>query len=241
MSALPGVEERRIPTSDGEISFVDVGEGEAVLLLRGSDASSDAWSATILSLAARFRVLAPDPDPLPLSGEAGSPSDPAAGVARVRRLLDHVGVSSLAVIGQGEGGAVAQLLAIETDTVRAMVLIGSAALDRDEDLAQVDVPALLLWGEDDRVAPTAVAERLHDTLPGASLALLPGCGHDVLGAAADTILPIMAEWMRSRYLGESHSHAHETSGGPIAISIGRRPSRDLEFLGDEVDDGSEGP
>jgi len=43
--------------------------------------------------------------------------------------------------------------------------------------AELDVPALLLWGRDDPVVPLAIGERLEGDLPRARLAILDRCGH----------------------------------------------------------------
>lgn len=42
---------------------------------------------------------------------------------------------------------------------------------------ELDVPALLLWGRDDRVVPPWVGERLAADLRGSRLVVLPDCGH----------------------------------------------------------------
>jgi pimeloyl-ACP methyl ester carboxylesterase len=86
-------------------------------------------------------------------------------------------------------------------------------------LASLDVPALVMWGEDDAFVDPGVAERLGDVLPRASVALLPGCGHLLLDDATETVVPLLFQWLRSSYLGVEHRH--ET--GPIAVEIGRRP------------------
>ena len=39
------------------------------------------------------------------------------------------------------------------------------------------MPTLVLWGEDDRRSPLAVAEQLHAAIPGAELAIIPNAGH----------------------------------------------------------------
>jgi haloalkane dehalogenase len=51
------------------------------------------------------------------------------------------------------------------------------------DLASVDAPSLVLWGEDDPFAPVAGAHRLKAELPQAELALLEGRGHFVFDEA----------------------------------------------------------
>jgi pimeloyl-ACP methyl ester carboxylesterase len=42
---------------------------------------------------------------------------------------------------------------------------------------RVRAPALIVWGEDDRVAPPVYAEEFAGRLPGARIERLPGCGH----------------------------------------------------------------
>ena len=39
------------------------------------------------------------------------------------------------------------------------------------------VPALVLWGEHDRIVPTEKAARLAQSLPGAETVILPGASH----------------------------------------------------------------
>ncbi|MGI8556866.1 MAG: alpha/beta fold hydrolase [Solirubrobacteraceae bacterium] len=47
----------------------------------------------------------------------------------------------------------------------------------DGQLAELGVPTLLLWGEDDQFAPLAGARRFQREIPGAQLIALPGVGH----------------------------------------------------------------
>jgi 3-oxoadipate enol-lactonase len=49
--------------------------------------------------------------------------------------------------------------------------------DSTADLAGIDVPALVVVGEDDGVSPPDVAEHMRDTLPDARLAVIPRAGH----------------------------------------------------------------
>jgi haloalkane dehalogenase len=46
-------------------------------------------------------------------------------------------------------------------------------------LAALGLPALILWGEEDRFAGVQMAERFHEELPGSELVLLEGAGHFV--------------------------------------------------------------
>jgi pimeloyl-ACP methyl ester carboxylesterase len=52
-----------------------------------------------------------------------------------------------------------------------------AVSDTTDLLPTIDVPTLLLWGEDDQRSPLAVAERFRSAIPRAELAVMPGAGH----------------------------------------------------------------
>ena len=49
--------------------------------------------------------------------------------------------------------------------------------DSTADLARIDVPALVIAGEEDAVSPPAVAEDMAERLPAGRLAVLPQAGH----------------------------------------------------------------
>lgn len=44
-------------------------------------------------------------------------------------------------------------------------------------LPEIATPVLLIWGEEDKIAPPAVAEEFYQLLPNATLKMLPACGH----------------------------------------------------------------
>ena len=89
-------------------------------------------------------------------------------------------------------------------------------------LAELEIPALVLWGEDDAFLSAELAERLGEALPRAAVALLPGCGHFLLEDAPETVAPLLFQWLRSQYLGISHVHEE----GPVTVTLGRRPPED---------------
>jgi pimeloyl-ACP methyl ester carboxylesterase len=101
----------------------------------------------------------------------------------------------------------------------ARAVDGAALADAEGALKGLEIPAFVLWGEDDPFLPAAVGERLWDTLPQAGMALLPGCGHFVTEDAPETALPILAQFLRNRYLGES-GHDHAEAEGPVAVDLG---------------------
>ncbi len=99
-------------------------------------------------------------------------------------------------------------------------LDGRGLEDLEPRLAALEIPALVLWGEEDAFVGVSVAERLGDVLPRASVALLPGCGHFLLEDASETVAPLMFQWLRSQYLKVEHRHE---PAGPVTVYLGRRP------------------
>lgn len=88
-------------------------------------------------------------------------------------------------------------------------------------LEALEIPALVLWGEEDTFVHVELAERLGDVLPWSSVALFPGCGHFLLEDAPERVGPILFQWLRTKYL--KLEHRHEPDAGPIAVTLGRRP------------------
>jgi pimeloyl-ACP methyl ester carboxylesterase len=62
-----------------------------------------------------------------------------------------------------------------------------AEADLRDVLGQVDVPTLLLHGEIDERAPLDVAEALHHAIPGATLTVMPGLGHESYIESPETV------------------------------------------------------
>ena len=91
-------------------------------------------------------------------------------------------------------------------------------------LAELEIPAFVLWGEDDAFLPSELAERLGDALPWASVALLPECGHFLLEDAPETVAPLIVQWLRTQYLQLPQAHEHEE--GAVTVELGRRPPED---------------
>jgi pimeloyl-ACP methyl ester carboxylesterase len=105
--------------------------------------------------------------------------------------------------------------------VRVLSAIDGRGLEETEaGLLTLEIPALVLWGEDDPFLGAGLAERLGDVLPRASLALLPGCGHFVMEDAPETVTPLLFQWLRSQYLKMEHRHE---DAGPVMVYLGRRP------------------
>jgi pimeloyl-ACP methyl ester carboxylesterase len=101
---------------------------------------------------------------------------------------------------------------------------GEGLVGMEPRLAELEIPAFVLWGEDDVFLPAELAERLGDALPWASVALLPGCGHFLLEDAPETVAPLIVQWLRTQYLRLPQAHAHDEEA--VTVELGRRPPED---------------
>jgi pimeloyl-ACP methyl ester carboxylesterase len=103
------------------------GSGPPVLLLHGSGpgTTAAAWAPLVAALAPRHRVIAPD---LLGFGDAPRPAGSfrAAWTAQALELVDSLGLSSFAVVGNSAGGAIALALACARPrAVTRVVAVGS--------------------------------------------------------------------------------------------------------------------
>ena len=68
--------------------------------------------------------------------------------------------------------------------------------DLDGRLGDLDVPALVVAGEEDGVVPTEQSEMLAARLPEAGLVLVPGCGHAVQEECPDELAAAVTDWLK---------------------------------------------
>lgn len=225
------------------VAAVGHGAGGAIAMLLAVGADDDLPAADvgalvlIDSLAPGIRVGAPSASrPRPSAGEPASDAARTAVASAIER-----GMRRPERLGERDVAAYLRPFDDEErarQQLRAMAEAGEDALaGREAALGRLETPVFLLWGEDDALVPVAAAERLQEAMPSATLAVLPGCGHLLPEDAPETIAPLVAEWLRVRYLGVGH---HHDAGGPVAVSIGRRPPFDQEFLGPPGADGGSG-
>ena len=57
-------------------------------------------------------------------------------------------------------------------------------------LPRVDVPALIVWGDEDRLIPAAMAPAWAALLPSSTVATFPDAGHLVLDESADAVAAV---------------------------------------------------
>jgi magnesium chelatase accessory protein len=152
------------------LSFMEAGQGPAVLLLHGTAAATHSWRDVIPRLAPHATAVAPD---LPGHGFTGMPGDVGLslpGMARlVAALVEALGVRPVMAVGHSAGAAVALRMALDGRIApRAVVSLNGALTPLGEEHAAFFtraarmlvglpfVPRLFAW----RAANREVAERL---------------------------------------------------------------------------------
>jgi pimeloyl-ACP methyl ester carboxylesterase len=147
----------RLQLSDGEvITWIEAGEGPALLLIPGADGMKETWRFQVPVLARRFHVIAADlrsrfPDDATFDRFAEDAVE----------LLDFLDIDSAIVIGQSLGGAIAiRLTSRYPERVRGLVLANTLARVSYE---HVGLNATLLAPvavTTNRYLPTGAARRL---------------------------------------------------------------------------------
>lgn len=152
------------------LSYVDDGEGPAVVLALGVDLVSVQLDVLVHILEEEgFRVVR-----IELGENAGA--DRAGDILAV---MDHAGIADAWIGGHGTAGAVARVLAGEhTDRANGILLLSVLAdADADAELP-AGMPVLFVHGTEDETTPIAVAQKLQAAASDrASLVPIPGGGH----------------------------------------------------------------
>ena len=83
-----------------------------------------------------------------------------------------------------------------TSALRVLRLARDARRDNLEArLGRIRVPALLVWGRDDRITPLDVGERFRDLIPEARLVCLPRCGHAPMLEHPERFAQVVDDWL----------------------------------------------
>ncbi len=122
---------RRATLHGHELSYLDSGEGPAVLFIHGLLGSHRNWAHLVDTLDTGHRVVAPD---LIGHGASAKPmGDYSLGshAATLRDLLDHLGVDRVTLVGHSLGGGIAmQFCYLFPQRVERLVLVSSGGLGR---------------------------------------------------------------------------------------------------------------
>lgn len=159
-------------------------------------------------------------------GDPASGADPAAAIrARVRTdMLDRdlPEADLQAYLAPWADPAAVPALARWADAVDTVVLARAEAA--------MQLPVMILWGEDDALIPAAAGERLNEAIRSSAFGLVPGCGHLLPEDAPETIFPIIAEYLRANYLRLPHGH---DIAGPVLVPLGGLGASEMD---DDEDD-----
>lgn len=63
--------------------------------------------------------------------------------------------------------------------------------DFSSELVRIEVPILLIWGDDDPISPVAVGQKLEELFPNAHLHVVPGGQHDLANTHAAMLAPLV--------------------------------------------------
>lgn len=149
----------RSKTPEGT-GFIRAGSGAPVLLIHGVGMDAAIWQPQIAAMQDRFDVIAIDMlghGASPLPPEDASLSDFAD---QAIRLLDHLGLERVAVVGHSMGALVAQELALHAPARVSALVCLNAVFRRPPELAQaVRERAAALGGPGDPAAIAATITR----------------------------------------------------------------------------------
>jgi pimeloyl-ACP methyl ester carboxylesterase len=111
-------------TSFGKIAYVERGEGDAALFLHGFPLNGFQWRGALNRLSAHRRCIAPDFMALGYTEVAdGQSVAPDAQLAMLVALLDKLSISTVDLVANDSGGAVAQLFVVRhPERVRTLLL-----------------------------------------------------------------------------------------------------------------------
>jgi haloalkane dehalogenase len=121
--------------TDGNLSYVDEGAGEALLFVHGTPTWSFEYRHLIKTLARRHRCIAPDHLGFGLSARPpGFAYSPEAHAAVLREFVDRLGLERFTLIVHDFGGPIGLPLAVDQPSrVARVILMNTWAWPLDED------------------------------------------------------------------------------------------------------------
>jgi len=143
--ANAAVEAQNVEIDGLPIRYLAAGEGPPLILLHGAGDNALDWRWVMPSLAATYRVYAPDLPGSPDSARPAAAYSPVYFERFVVGFLDALGIERAAMVGNSLGGLIALRVALsEPARVTALVLVDSAGLGRaiNPAFTSVNVPGL---------------------------------------------------------------------------------------------------
>jgi pimeloyl-ACP methyl ester carboxylesterase len=132
LAALPTIERAEVKLHGHRVNFNIAGQGPPVVLIHGVAGRAAQWDQTMLLLAERHTVIAPD---LLGHGESAKPrGDYSLGAfaSGVRDLLIGLDIEGATVVGHSLGGGIAMQFAYQfPERCQRLVLVSSGGLGQD--------------------------------------------------------------------------------------------------------------
>jgi abhydrolase domain-containing protein 14 len=170
---------RWIEVEGGQVHYLMAGPptGRAVVLLHGASFSADTWRqiGTLAALAeAGYLAYAVD-----LPGFGKSPTSQASARTWLRNLLDLLEIAKPVVVSPSMSGRFALPFVTEQPQRAAgFVAVAPVGIPSFENqLPQIIVPVLAIWGENDRIVPLEQADLLVQSVKQGRKAIIPGGSH----------------------------------------------------------------
>jgi pimeloyl-ACP methyl ester carboxylesterase len=121
---------KSLVTDEGEIAYLEGGDGPTLVLLHGFGADKDSWNRLAKNLTRYFHVVAID---IPGFGESFSPVagfDIDKQVVRVTAFLKQKNICNFTVLGNSYGGYISALLASRfPDVIKNCILISPLGIE----------------------------------------------------------------------------------------------------------------
>jgi pimeloyl-ACP methyl ester carboxylesterase len=115
-----------------ELSYLDTGDGPALLFIHGLTGSQSSWAHLVDALNQDHRVVAPDLFGHGASAKMMGDYSLGAHAATLRDLLDVLGIDRVTLVGHSFGGGIAmQFCYLFPERVERLVLVSSGGLGRD--------------------------------------------------------------------------------------------------------------
>jgi abhydrolase domain-containing protein 14 len=176
---MRSIHEKYVQTGESTIHILAAGMsgGRDIIMLHGMKFQAETWRQlnTLDQLAAAgHRVLAVD---MPGFGRSEASSEEPESV--LREIIDREKLSMPVLIGPSMGGRLCLEFAINhPELVGGLVLVGAVGVQENkEKLATINIPCLIIWGGNDRIAPLANGELLAREIGDARLVVIDQAPH----------------------------------------------------------------
>jgi pimeloyl-ACP methyl ester carboxylesterase len=123
---------QRLALHGHELSFIDSGEGDAVLFVHGLLGSHTNWAHLVDELDDDHRVVVPDLFGHGASAKPEGDYSIASHAATLRDLLDRLHIDRVTIVGHSLGGGIAlEFCYLFPERVERLALVGSGGLGRE--------------------------------------------------------------------------------------------------------------